>query len=142
MDVKFLRRNIFQRICGIPATPKPENTVSWSYSNGQVIIDLGKVPELRSPWSAVRLEGAGLPVRILVVHAEDGSFCAFRNRCTHFGHRRLDPVPGTHTVQCCSVNKSTYDLSGKRIYGPAKHSITAYPVRKESDKLIITIHIQ
>jgi len=55
------------------------------------------------------------------------------------GHRRLDPVPGPNTVQCCSVNKSTYDYEGTTIHGPAPNPITKYPVSIEGDKLIATI---
>ena len=43
-----------------------------------------------------------ITARTLVVHGDDGTFHAFANRCRHMG-RRLDPVPGTETVQCCSV---------------------------------------
>ncbi len=55
------------------------------------------------------------------------------------GHRRLDPVPGTNTVQCCSVSKSTYDLDGTKVHGPAPDPINTYPVSVEGDKLIATI---
>ena len=68
------------------------------------------------------MEGKNMPNRVLVVHGEDGEYRAFHNQCTHLGHRRLDPVPGTNTVQCCSVNKSTYDTEGTKIYGPGAAS--------------------
>jgi len=139
MEVKFLKRNIFQRICGIPATPKFKNSDSWSFSDGKLTIELEKVPELKTPGGVVRLEGGNLPERILVVHGEDKNLHVFRNRCTHMGHRRLDPVPGTSTVQCCSVNKSTYDLDGTKVHGPAPEPITKYPASIENGKLIATI---
>ena len=139
MEVKFLQRNIFQRICGIPATPKFKSSNCWSFSNGKLTVDLKKVPELGTPGGTIRLEGGNLPERILVVHGEDKTFHVFRNRCTHMGHRRLDPVPGTNTVQCCSVNKSTYDLDGAKVHGTAPDPITTYPASIEDDKLIATI---
>lgn len=139
MAIKFLKRGFFQRICGIPATAKAQNDDGWTYADGQVTIELDKIPELRLSGGAVRLEGADLPERLLVTHGEDGEYYAYRNRCTHLGHRRLDPVPGTDTVQCCSVNKSTYNLNGERIYGPAKHAITTYPVTQEENRLVISL---
>ncbi len=138
-EVKFVDRNFFQRLLGIPATPKPENPDAWNYLNGKLTIDLSKAPELNSVGGAFRAEGNGLPVRVLVVRGENDDYRAYQNRCTHLGHRRLDPVPGTNTVQCCSVNKSTYDEQGNKIYGPAPEPIKTYPVEKQDDKLVITV---
>ena len=112
MEVKFLQRNIFKRILGIPGTSKPADSDCWTYADGKVTIDLKKTPELQKPGDAIRLEGKNLLARLLVVLGADGKYHIFRNRCTHVGHRRLDPVPGTQTVQCCSVSKSTYDFEG------------------------------
>lgn len=139
MTVKFLKRNFLQRVFGIPATSKPQSSDCWHFLNGKLIVDLKKAPELQRPGGAMRLEGGNLPERILVLHGEDGSFHVFQNRCTHIGHRRLDPVPGTNTVQCCSVNKSTYDFQGTKVHGPAPRPVVSYPVDRDGDKLIATI---
>lgn len=139
MEVKFLQRNIFKRILGIPVTSKPADSDCWTYADGKVTIDLKKTPELQKPGDAIRLEGRNLPERLLVVLEEDGKYHIFRNRCTHVGHRRLDPVPGTRTVQCCSVSKSTYDFEGGNVYGPAPDPIITYPTSIEGDKIISTV---
>jgi nitrite reductase/ring-hydroxylating ferredoxin subunit len=139
MEIKFLKRNIFQRILGVPQTAKPVNPDCWYYSEGKLIIDLNRTPELKNKWGAIRIEGSDLPVRILLIAGEKGDYHAFHNRCSHFGHRRLDPVPATANVQCCSVNKSTYDLNGKKVYGPAPKPIKVFPVRHFDDKLTIVI---
>lgn len=139
MEVKFLKRSFFQRIFGIPATGQPADAAAWSYADGRVTVELNRVPELAAPGGAVRLEGRGLPQRVLLFRGEDGAFHAFHNRCTHLGHRRLDPVPGTATVQCCSVNKSTYDLEGRKVHGPAPRPITPYPVETDGERLVIRI---
>jgi nitrite reductase/ring-hydroxylating ferredoxin subunit len=139
MAVTFLKRNIFQRIFGIPATKMPQVPDCWSYSDGRLTIDLGKAPELENQGGALRCEGGNLPVRVLVVRGDESRFYAYRNRCTHLGHRRLDPVPGTDTVQCCSVNKSTFDLKGQNIHGPAPKPIDSFPVENQGDRLVVTI---
>jgi len=108
MTIKFLDRSFFQRIFGTPATSKPLDPQCWSFSEGKILIDLNRASELKKVGGALRLEGGGLPIRVLVIRGNDGKFHAFHNRCTHIGHRRVDPVPGTGTVQCCSVGKSTY----------------------------------
>ncbi len=66
----------------------------WNYDKGKLVIDLRKVPELQNQGGAIRLEGKNLPARILVVLGEDEKYHAYRNKCPHFGHRRLDPLPG------------------------------------------------
>jgi len=140
MDIKFLKRSFLQRLLGKSATTEPGIEGSWNYADGTLTIDLRKALELKAPGGAMRFEGKNLPKRVLVVHTEDGEYRAFHNRCTHLGHRRLDPVPGTDTVQCCSLNKSTYDSVGNKIFGPAPHPITRYPVKKEQEILIVSMN--
>jgi nitrite reductase/ring-hydroxylating ferredoxin subunit len=139
MKPRFLKRNFFQRILGIPATPKPTSSNSWKYDGTKIVLNLDKAPDLGEPGSAIRLEGGELPIRVLVMRDENGKFHAFENRCAHSGHRRLDPVPGTDTVQCCSVGKSTYDYSGNRIYGPAPGDIPTFPTDLHDKELVIKI---
>lgn len=85
----------------------------------------------------MRLEGKGMGVRALIVRGEDGAYRAFRNRCAHRGHRRLDPVPGAATLQCCSLGKSTYAMDGRRISGPAAGGITPFRCAQEGRRLIV-----
>ena len=96
------------------------------------------MPELVNKGSAVRLDGKGLGVSVLVVHGDDGEFHAFENRCTH-GKRALDPVPGTETVQCCSVGTSTFNYDGSLIEGPAKGPLTVYKVDRAGETLSVTV---
>ena len=139
MTVKFLQRSIWQRILGISATDKPQDESGWHYESGQLTISLDRIPELTRSGTAVRFEGKSLPARVLVVFGEDKQYQAFHNRCTHFGHRRLDYVPGTETVQCCSVNKSTYTFDGNKIHGPDPRPIRTYPVDVAERELRIKI---
>jgi nitrite reductase/ring-hydroxylating ferredoxin subunit len=139
MTVKILERGIFQRLLGLPATPTPGKPGCWQYLEGALVIDLNAAEELQKPGGALRFEGGNLPRRVLVVHGEDGSFRAFDNRCTHFGHRRLDPVPGTQTVQCCSLNKSTYKATGEKIHGPAPKPVVTYPVVSDGGRLVVRL---
>jgi len=139
MPVKILDRSIFQRLFGLPATPTPGTPGCWRYLEGALVIDLDAAAELQKPGGALRFEGGNLPRRVLVVHGEDGHFRAFDNRCTHFGHRRLDPVPGTQTVQCCSLNKSTYSTTGEKIHGPAPKPVVTYPVVSDGMRLVVRL---
>jgi nitrite reductase/ring-hydroxylating ferredoxin subunit len=136
--MKFLKRGFFQRLRGQCATAEPKDSGCWSYSEGEVRIEIARAPELSAPGGAIRLEGQGLPQRVLVMHCDDDRFRAVSNRCTH-GGRRLDPVPGEGAVQCCSLGKSTFDYEGKVLHGPAKAAITPLAVASESDKLVIAV---
>jgi len=138
MKTQTLQRNIFQRLLGLCATKAPADDGSWTVRGNQVLVDLGRVPELADPNRAVRLEKKGLPERLLVFHGNDGRYHVFKNRCKH-GGRRVDPVPGREQVQCCSLGRSTYDYSGKILAGPAKRPLETLPVRMEDDRLVIEI---
>ena len=137
MAIKFINRGFFQRIFGLPATSKPIDPECWSFSGDKILIDLNRATELKKPGGALRLEGGELPMRVLVMRGDDGKFHALHNRCTHIGHRRLDPVPGSGAVQCCSVGKSTYTYDGKKIYGPPTGTIKTFKVEAEGDRLIV-----
>jgi len=137
MQIKRNKRTFWQRLLGRPVTQLPATNDFWSVSGGRIVVDLATAPGLSTPGGAVRLEGK-IPGRILVVHCQDGTFHAYENKCTH-GGRCVDPVPGTNTVQCCSVNTSTFDCDGSKIHGPARGPLKTYPVTVENDKLSIDL---
>ena len=138
MEVITLKRRILQRLFGISATKIPLDPGCWTYADGHLRINLGRAPELSKPGGAIRVERKNLPQRILVLHGEDGNFYTFRNRCRHMG-RRLDPVPGTRTVQCCSVGKATYAYDGRIISGPAKEPVGTFAVQVKNGELVIAL---
>jgi nitrite reductase/ring-hydroxylating ferredoxin subunit len=129
---------LFQRILGISKTKPPEDPESWTYNRGKVVIDWARVPELHKPCGAVRLEGRGLPDRILLIYGMDGEFHAFKNKCTHMG-RRLDPGGDISMVQCCSLSKSTFDYAGNVVSGPAKGPLDVLDVENRKCKVVIRV---
>jgi nitrite reductase/ring-hydroxylating ferredoxin subunit len=129
---------ILRRIFGISDTRPPANQNCWRYSDGKVEVELAGAEELKHKGSAIRLEGKGLPSRLLLIHGIDGEYHAYENKCTHFS-RRLDPLPGQPMVRCCSVNKSTFDYAGSKVSGPAKGSIKPFSVEKLDQKLVIRL---
>jgi nitrite reductase/ring-hydroxylating ferredoxin subunit len=135
---KTLKRGFFRRLFGRPATEQPADESCWSCTEGRIVVDLDRAPELKEPGGAIRLESPTCPERVLVIHGDNGRYHAFRNSCTHAG-RRLDPVPGASTVQCCSVGRSTYDYDGNILRGSAKENIKPFPVQLDDRKLTVTI---
>ncbi|HNR30416.1 MAG TPA: Rieske 2Fe-2S domain-containing protein [Candidatus Hydrogenedentes bacterium] len=138
MEGKTLRRSFWQRILGIAATRAPRDPACWRYDRGIVTVDLEGALEIAAPGSSVRLEGKDLPVRVLVVHGEDRKFHALHNCCGHLG-RRVDLVPGSDTLQCCSVGKSRYDFTGRVLNGPATRGLHVLPVEREGNTLRIRL---
>jgi nitrite reductase/ring-hydroxylating ferredoxin subunit len=129
---------ILKQLFGICETNPPGDPGCWAVQGDEVHLDLARAPELSRPGGALRLEGRGLPERILLVHGTDGVFHAFRNRCTHMG-RRIDPVAGSATIRCCSLSKSTFDYSGKGVSGPAKGPVQTYPVAMREGTVVVSL---
>jgi len=138
MAGQTLRRSFWQRILGLPQTRMPRDPDCWNYEDGMVTVDLERAPELAALSASLRLEGKGLPLRVLVVHGEDRVFRALHNCCGHMG-RRVDFVPGTDTVQCCSVGKSTYDFTGQILAGPATKGLHVMSVERDGNVLRIRL---
>lgn len=132
------RRNIFQRLFGICATPKPKHKSAYSQDNGYLVVDLSRTPELEKRDSALRFEGEDLPIRVLVVHGNDGEFHAFENACSH-AKRRLDPVPGGDHVRCCSMGRSTFDYEGNVTGGSAESPIRKLKLIRDDSLLRIKL---
>ncbi len=136
--VTVLKRNIFQRLFGKPATPLAGDQGAATLVEGNVVLALDRLPELTEKNGAVRLESEALPVRLLVFRDGDGNLRAYRNECAH-AKRRLDPIPGEKHLQCCSMGHTTYDYQGQVVAGDVEGSVTPYPVREEGDQAIIEI---
>ncbi|MFH1434423.1 MAG: Rieske 2Fe-2S domain-containing protein [Pseudomonadota bacterium] len=130
--------SILKRIFGICVTRLPADGSCWKMSDGKIVVDLEKAPELGRPGGAIRIEQSGMDNRILLFLGDDGGYHAFLNKCACSGWR-IDPQPGTSTVQCCTLAKSTYSYDGKVLSGPAKEPAQVFPVTKDGNKITISI---
>ena len=128
----------WKRILGISDTRRPQDDGCWDLVDGNVIVDLARAPELGHSGAALRLEGRGLPLRLLVVHHSDDGFRAYHNRCSHMG-RRIDPLGKHNQLRCCSVSKSTFSEVGEVLAGPAKGALKTLAVTREGDRLVIAL---
>lgn len=137
-EVADPKRSVLDRIQGNPLTPLPEDTGAWTYANDELTLDLTRLPELEAMGGAVRIEGEVLPDPVLVFLGDNGSYYAFKNACTH-GGRKIDPITGTMTIECCSMSGSKYDYEGNVLSGPAEAPLTAYPIALEGGTLRIAL---
>ena len=138
MAIHGLKRNIFQRIFGIPATKLAANPECWRYEQGSLTVTLSKAPELEPKGGAIRIEGKGLPARVLLYRDDEGQLRAINNKCGHMG-RRIDPVPGEKCLQCCSVNAAAYDYAGKKLAGPGESPVAPLDVEEKDGKLVVKL---
>ncbi|MEW6262084.1 MAG: Rieske (2Fe-2S) protein [Thermodesulfobacteriota bacterium] len=129
---------LLSRILGLSQTRPPADAGCWRYDSPRLEIALSRAPELQANGSAIRIEGRGLPVRVLVLRGPDGGYHAFRNKCTHAG-RRLDVPTGQPLLECCSVGRSRFQYDGQCVSGPAKGPIGPLPVKVDGDRLIIEL---
>jgi nitrite reductase/ring-hydroxylating ferredoxin subunit len=129
---------ILKKIFGICETRKPNDPGCWTYSNGILKIDLNRALELLKPNSSIRLEGEELPGRILVIRDKAGMFHAYKNKCTHMG-RRIDPLPKTSELRCCSLMGSLFNAKGEIISGLGNGNLKRYEVITEGDMITIII---
>ena len=128
--------SLLRRIFGVCITKSPEDEECWRYSNRRIKIEWARAPELHKPGGAIRLEGKGLPVRVLIVYGMDGQYHAFRNRSAFMG-RRLDPVVGKQSVHACDIFESVFDYTGNVMSGPAKDPIKTFQVETRQCKIIV-----
>ena len=130
--------SILKSILGICET-KPLSDDLWSLEEDKVNVKLSQMPDPLPEGGAVYLKGEGLDKPVLLLRTEEGQYLAFANRCTHMGHRKLDPIPGESKLRCCSLGHSTFDYEGNRLSGMAKDPLTRYEVEQSEGDLVITL---
>lgn len=130
---------LLKQLLGICATTQPQDGDCWTNHGDHVTVGLNRAREILRPGGAMRLEGKGLPHRILLFHGLDGRFYALKNRCSHIGGRRIDPTLKPDRLACCSVSGSVYNYRGEVVAGPARKPLTSYPVAV--DKGLLMIHL-
>lgn len=140
--------NFFKRLFGVCET-KALKSELWSLEeDNRVRVKLSEMPELCEAGKGVFLKGKGLRRSILLVRTENDQYLAFTNRCTHWLHRRLDPVPGPDpgqpVLRCCSMGQSTFDYEGNRLSGPAKaeECLTRHELELSEGDLLITLAVE
>lgn len=109
---------------------------AWTFQDGTLAIHLNHT-SLQQTATAARVEDETLPARVLVIHAQDGGFYAYRNECTH-GGRRVEPTDDGTTL-CTSFSGSRYERDGTVVGGPAPSPLTTYPAEHDGETLRVTL---
>jgi nitrite reductase/ring-hydroxylating ferredoxin subunit len=113
---------------------------SYRRDGDLVIVSLSAADPLNPVGGAVRItfgDGGDAEIRMVIVHAQDGTYRAFADRCTHNG-KELDYLPEAQKLQCRS-GQAQFDLEGNVLRGPARRALPVYPARREGDQLLVVV---
>ncbi|MFC1558473.1 ubiquinol-cytochrome c reductase iron-sulfur subunit [candidate division KSB1 bacterium] len=126
-------------VSGVSGTASaPDGSFSKKKSN--IILDLSKTPVLKVTGGVVKLklENNYDEIKIIVINSGINSYKAFADKCTHMG-RELEYYPKEAKLTCVSFGHSQFDLDGNVLKGPASDRLKIYPVKLESNKIIIKV---
>lgn len=132
------KTNALMRLFCQSISPPPEDPGCYEVADDKMTVDLTRAGVLAAPGGALRLDDDRLPDRILLVHAADGAFHAYRNRCACGGFR-VDPVPGEEKIRCCTLMQSTYDYAGRRVSGSAQKDLDVLAVEAGDGRLVVDL---
>ncbi|MBN1653638.1 MAG: Rieske (2Fe-2S) protein [Deltaproteobacteria bacterium] len=127
-------------LSGISDTPVAP-LASYRASATDVVVDLAKVPTLKTVGGSVKIEINDKkynPLKLLVVRVGDREYKAFLDKCTH-GEREMEYAADKKTLTCVSFGHSRFDDGGKVLDGPAEKPLRLFPVKVANDEIIISV---
>ena len=127
--------SFFKAIFGICNSPKLDESL-WRYEGGSIFLD--EIAFDKQNVVGVYMKGQCLPDPVLLYRGDDGVLRAARNVCPH-AKRKIDPLPGSSKLRCCSVSHSDFGYDGKKINGPANDNLVVYSVKSENGKIQIPV---
>ena len=130
--------NACSMIKGVSATETIPD-YAWKRNDDGIIIDLAKSECLVLPGGAGKLSvdiGDEKPLKLIVVHHEEGHFRVFSDCCTH-GGRELNYLHEEGKLQCSSFGRSEFSMKGQAIKGPAEGPLAVYPAEKPNHNALI-----
>ena len=93
---------------------------------------------LKKPGGAQKFDVPGLPQTVIVIRKSEKEVIAFSSRCPHRG-REVNLPKGTTIV--CPAHRSTFDLMGSRLSGPApaESKLSEIPSKLNGSDIVLTL---
>ena len=111
---------------------------SVTYGSGGLTIDLLKAPSLRKVGSAAYVVNEARSLQLIVVHAQERTYCVLSRLCTH-GGQVISYNRQRGMLQCNNFNHAIFLLDGRVWKGPAEKPLKSYAVVLVEDALVISV---
>lgn len=103
-----------------------------------LIIHLDLVPDLDEVGGAAKIIDDRLPSSLVIARTAGDTFVAVTLDCAHGGNE-VEYKHDEAVFRCVSMGKSTYDLDGSYLSGPAKSGLESFPVTVDGTVLEIDL---
>lgn len=108
--------------------------------NVDVVIDTGKTPELLNEGSAVKIIDPRLKNAIIIANTGGKGFAALSIACPHNGFE-VEYLHDQKIFKCISVSRAEFACDGEVLNGPPRKPLASYPIRRQDDRLIVTMAV-
>lgn len=121
-------------LCHSPELPRE----AYQLTEKAISIDLNKAPQLVKVGGSAQIIDDLIPGPLLIVRLEEERFIVLSNKCTH-GGAEVTYNPRKHLFVCTSFSRSTFDVEGDVIKGPARGPLPAYEAHLHQGKLEVVL---
>ena len=121
-----------------PQIYPPAYRITDSNGKVEIIIDNGKIPDMLNEGSAIKIIDPKIKDRIIIANPGDNKLIALSIACTHNG-AEVEYIHDQKIFKCVSFNRAEFSLEGKSADAMNLNTLTSYPLRRQNEKLIISI---
>ncbi len=107
-------------------------------SDKKIVIFIYKVPDLFNKIYAVKIIDSRIKDSLIIANTGNDVFKALSIKCTH-NNFEVEYEHDEKRFRCISGHRAEFSTSGRVIDGPTEIPLTSYPIRRQSDKLIISL---
>lgn len=120
-----------------PQIHPPAYEIAASDKQTEIIIHTGKIPDLLSEGTAVKIIDPQARDSIIIANTGGSVFVALSISCSHNGFE-VEYEHDKKIFRCISIGHAEFSCDGKVLSGPANKQLNAYPARLQEDKLIVS----
>jgi len=120
-----------------PQIHPPAYEITKSNGKFEIIIDIGKAPDLLAVGKAVKIIDPQINDRIIVANLGDDVFKALSIHCTHNG-AEVEYNHERKIFKCVSYNRAEFSKDGRSIDSMNLKALPSYSVLRQDDKLTVS----
>jgi len=123
-----------------PQIRPPAYAIEASDKNLEIVIDIGKAPDLLTEGNAVKIIDSRIKEAIIIANTGQNAFTVLSIACPHNGFE-VEYKHDQKIFKCISVSRAEFAFDGQVLNGPPRKPLTSYPIRRQDDKLIVSIAV-